>query len=342
MRATWSTVEPLRLDAWNTPTDAFLRPQVGLQIGHPGTHGGFGFERVNRETYYESTHPQEIAFAITHEIVNRMIDAARGPRTSRAALFPQVLAIVTEYIRTRVERRGLHPCEIGLRTYSERIVSRLLDAIKPDDSRGEPPILPRLNRYRATGTTGSVHFKTVRPVQPTHTSHLNYVACHTASWEQAAMFRIEQMAKDGIVDCYARNYRLEFTIPYELYGEPRAYEPDFIVRLRNGVSVVLEIKGAPDAEADAKHQAARRWVQAVNNWRQLGEWAFLVCRDPQQLGNELEGLIAARDARVSEAVAKLRAAAARDVERLRSGGWTQADFARALRDTLGSGEDGPG
>ena len=157
-----------------------------------------------------------------------------------------------------------------------------------------------------------MHFKTVRPVQPTEASHLNYVACHTASWEQAAMFRIEQLAKDQLVECYARNYRLEFNIPYELYGEPRAYEPDFIVRLRNGVSVVLEIKGAPDPDADAKHQAARRWIQAVNNWSRLGEWEFLVCRDPQQLGQGVENLIANRDARVREAAIKLRAEASRD------------------------------
>ena len=32
-----------------------------------------------------------------------------------------------------------------------------------------------------------------------------------------------------------RNDHLEFNIPYELYGEPHAYEPDFIVRLSNGV-----------------------------------------------------------------------------------------------------------
>ena len=156
-------------------------------------------------------------------------------------------------------------------------------------------MLPRLNRYRPIGSTASVHFKTVRPVQPTAASHLNYVACHTTSWEQAAMFQIETLAQDGVVECYARNYRLEFTIPYELYGEPRAYEPDFIVRLRDGVSVVLEIKGAPDADADAKHQAAHRWVEAVNNWGQLGQWAFRVCRDPQQLGRELKSLIEAPD-----------------------------------------------
>ena len=364
-------VEPLRLDPTKTPTAAFVRPQVGYQIGHPGTHGGFGFETVDRQEYYDSTHPQEIAFEIAREIVNRLTEAARAadagqPRPSsgtgrppvtgngggtngrpaprhgsRAALFPQVLAIVQEYVRDRVDRNGLHPCEIGLQTYAEQIVGRLLDAITPDDVRGEPPVLPRLNRYRPIGSTANVHFKTARPVQLTAASHLNYVACHTTSWEQAAMFRIEQLAKDGLVACYARNYRLEFTIPYELYGEPRAYEPDFIIRLRNGLSLVLEIKGTPDPDADAKHQAARRWIHAVNNWNGLGEWEFLVCRDPQQLGHEIERLTAARDKRIRDAAAQLRAAAARDVELLRARGWTQADFAQALRETLGSGEDGP-
>ena len=366
-------VEPTRLDPSHTPTAAFIRPQVGYQIGHPGTHGGFGFETVDRHEYYDSTHPQAIEFEIAREIVNRLTDAAHTPnagppdtetsntsnhhstaagngsarrptssrRGSRAALFPQVLAIVQEYVSKRVDLRGLHPCEIGLQTYAEQVVSRLLDAITPDDAQGEPPVLPRLNRYRPIGSTGSVHFKTVRPVQPTKASHLNYVACHTTSWEQAAMFQIELLAKDGVVECYVRNYRLEFNIPYELYGEPRVYEPDFVVRLRNDVSVVLEIKGAPDADADAKHQAARRWVQAVNNWSQLGEWEFIVCRDPQQLRRQLESLTAARDARIRDAAAKLRQEATRDVQRLRSLGWTQADFAQALRDTLGSGGDGP-
>lgn len=47
------------------------------------------------------------------------------------------------------------------------------------------------------------------------------------------------------------------------------------------------------------------------------------------------------DARVRAAALKLRRQAGRDVERLRSSGWTQADFAQSLRDTLGSGEDPP-
>ena len=54
-----------------------------------------------------------------------------------------------------------------------------------------------------------------------------------------------------------------------------------------------------------------------------------------------ERLSGARDARMGAAATKLRRQAGRDVERLRSSGWKRADFAQALRETLGSGEDGP-
>ena len=42
-------VERTALDPWSTPTAAFVRPQVGYQIGHPGGHGGFGFELMDRK-----------------------------------------------------------------------------------------------------------------------------------------------------------------------------------------------------------------------------------------------------------------------------------------------------
>lgn len=159
----------------------------------------------------------------------------------------------------------------------------MLAAITPDDEQGEPPLLPRLNRYRPIGSTASVRFKTVKPIQATQASHLNFVACDTGSWEQAAAFQLEALAQQHRVICYARNDHLEFNIPYEFYGQARAYEPDFLVRLANGVNLILEIKGQQRAETEAKHQAARRWIQAVNHWGILGHWDFLVCREPQQL-----------------------------------------------------------
>ena len=292
VRCDVSQVERTVLDPWNTPTAAFVRPQVGYQIGHPSGHGGFGFELVDRQTYYDSVHPQTIEFEIAREVTRALTDAAHSNKRhlrseSRSALFPQVLRIVQEYISERVDLNGLHPCEVGLQTYAQRIIGLLITAIKPDDARGETPLLPRLNRYKPIGSTESVHFKTVKPVQATSVSHLNFVACDTGSWEQAAVFQIEKLADEGVIHSYVRNDRLEFNIPYELYGNPHVYEPDFIVRLRNSVHVVLEIKGKLQEDTDAKNQAAKRWVSAVNFWGRLGDWDFLVCRDPQKLGAEL-------------------------------------------------------
>ncbi len=289
-------VERTELNPWNTPTAAFVRPQVGYQVGHPGDHGGFGFELLDRQTYYNSVHPQMIEFEITREVVRELTEAAhpgkeRLRRESRSVLFPQVLKIVQRYIDERVVFNGLHHCEVGLQTYAQRIIGLLIAAIAPDDQKGETPLLPRLNRYKPIGSSANVHFKTVKPVQVTEASHINFVACDTDTWEQAAMFQLEKLAQEGIVFSYVRNDRLEFNIPYEFYGNPQVYEPDFIVRLKNSVHLVLEIKGQSREENEAKHQAARRWVTAVNHWGRLGKWDFLVCRDPQRLGEGIKKII---------------------------------------------------
>ena len=136
-------MERNELDPWSTPTAAFVRPQVGYQIGHPSAHGRFGFELVNRQTYYDSVHPQTIEFEIAREVVRALTDAAhpgteRLRRESRSALFPQVLAIVQRYIRERVEFNGLHPCEVGLQTYAQRIIGLLIAASPPTMTRVKP------------------------------------------------------------------------------------------------------------------------------------------------------------------------------------------------------------
>lgn len=295
IRCDVATMAGIRLDPVATPTAAFVRPQVGYAIGTPGQQAGFGIEMVTRDVYYRETHPQTIAFEIAREVVRQLTDAAhagseRMRKLGRAALFPQVLVMAQDYLRTRVNLNGCHPCEVGLQVYAQRIVGLLVAAIRPDEERGEPPLLPRLNRYRPTGSSASVRFKTVKPVQATQASHLNFVAADTGSWEQAAATQLEMAALQGHVQCYVRNDRLELTVPYEFFRQPRAYEPDFVVRLADGSHLLLEIKGAEPAEVAAKHQAAQRWVTAVNRWGRLGVWRFLACHDPQTLCKTLSNL----------------------------------------------------
>jgi type III restriction enzyme len=94
-------------------------------------------------------------------------------------------------------------------------------------------------------------------------------------------------AKHGLVLYYAKNDHLDLMIPYEYLGGEHNYLPDFLVKMASGVTLLLEIKGQEDNQAKAKHDSARRWISAVNNWGKLGAWALHVCRNPQMLEKEL-------------------------------------------------------
>ena len=160
----------------------------------------------------------------------------------------------------------------------------------PDDSAGESPLLPLLNRYKPIGTTAGVDFKTIRPCFAIPHSHLNQVVTDTKTWESSAAFKLEQLVQRQVVRFYARNDNLGFVIPYEYMHVDHSYEADFLVRLNvpgKDVTVILEIKGYEDDQTMQKHEAAKRWIAAVNNWGKLGAWAFHVCRNPQVLDKEL-------------------------------------------------------
>jgi type III restriction enzyme len=291
-------MEALLIEPNREPTATYLAPQVGIKTGSQSQFATefFGVEQ-NRENYYEQNHLQTIEFEIARYVLEQLIGVNGGVSDqkrrvlrlqSRHQLFPQVYRFVQEYVERKVNFQGSHPCELGLLKYVERIVERLRDGIEPDQSEGEPPLLPVLFKYEPVSSTANVQFLTKRAVFATQRSHINYVVADTQTWESSAAFRLEQ---SRAVTFYARNDHMDFRIPYEYQGIDHNYEPDYLVRLKNDTTLILEIKGYEDDQDKAKHNAAKRWVSAVNNWKQLGRWDFHVCRNPQLLDKELKYLI---------------------------------------------------
>jgi type III restriction enzyme len=288
IKADIDKIERLTLEPCYTPTAVFVKPQVGYQIGHPGLGGGFEFTEQDRQAYYNTVHLQTIKFEISRQILWNLtagteVKIAKLRLQSRHQLFPQIFRLVNDYVNRKVDWRECHPCELGLETYVQRIVERLMAAIEPDDIQGEPPLLPILNRYKPAGSTSEVNFKTTKPCFSTFRSQVNQVVADTASWEQSAAFRLEQAKV-----VYAKNDHLEFGIPYEFLGVNHVFIPDFLVRLKPDLTLILEIKGHEDDQDRAKYQAAKRWVSAVNNWGQMGRWGFHICKDPQLLAKQVE------------------------------------------------------
>lgn len=289
VKAEFSTLERLVIEPEHTPTATFLRI-ITDHIEGGARGGGMGeYVEHNRSEYYARHHLQEIEFEIARQIVATLVGegsqapvrgSAKTRGLARHELFPQVLRIVRRFVGQKVDFRGANPCELGLEKYVRRIKERLLDAIVPDEQEGELPILPILNRYKPLGTTADVDFTTKRIVHGTERSHVNAVVLDS-SWEQTAAFYLEQQ-RDHVF-CYVRNDRPFLLIPYEYEGVQHHFEPDYVLRMKSGKTTVLEMKGEEDDQDRAKHQAARRWITAVNNWGRLGVWDFLVCRDPQVL-----------------------------------------------------------
>jgi len=293
-----ASMERLHIEPHYEPTATFLQATVGYQEG-PGASVSSPFVEQNRQQYYAQTHIQEIEFQIARLIVGRLVGLSSAQPDakqrvlklkSRHQLFPQVLRFVREYVKTKIEFADVNPCELGLEIYAGRMVGFLADAIVPDEAAGESPLLPVLNRYKPFGTSAEVEFTTIRPCRATRNSHVSHVVLDTDTWEASVAFRLEQ-SRD-VVERYVRNDHLGLMIPYEFQGIDHTYQPDFIVRLTNGVNVLLEVKGAEDAKTSAKHHAAQRWVMAVNNAKEHGVWAFHVCRNQNLIGKELRELAA--------------------------------------------------
>lgn len=297
IRCNVAEMEDLAIEPSREPTATYVCATIGYREGS-ASQGSSPVEFINqdRSAYYALTHLQTIKFQIAQLALDHLVGASaraddKETRVlrlqSRHQLFPQVYRFVEEYIATKVDFQGAEPAELGLDRYVRRVAERLRDAIHPDESQGEPPVLPVLNRYKSIGTSADVSFKTTKSCRPTRRSHVNQVVQDTATWEASAAFRLELAADHGLVDYYVRNEGLDFVIRYEYMGIDHGYEPDFLVRLKNGITIVLEIKGMETDQDRAKHNTARRWVEAVNNWGQLGTWTFHVCRNPQMLETEL-------------------------------------------------------
>ena len=90
---------------------------------------------------------------------------------------------------------------------------------------------------------------TTRPCHGTHRSQINQVVLDTQTWERSPVFGWRH---PKLWHTMFENDHLGFGIPYEYTEVPHSYEPDFIVRLKNDVHLILEIKGYEDDQELAK------------------------------------------------------------------------------------------
>ena len=80
---------------------------------------------------------------------------------------------------------------------------------------------------------------------------------------------------------------LGFEIIYVFEGVVRKYYPDFLIKLDNGKTLVLEVKGQEKERDREKRRALAEWIEAVNNCGDFGEW----CNDVSYNVGDIDGII---------------------------------------------------
>jgi type III restriction enzyme len=295
-------VEKLRVEPQVEPTQVVTRTRMGWVPSASTMQTTAGStETLTRGQFYDEHRLQrtgfEIAREITEVIAGGQVSMGAQPKApsqrqeGARLLFPQVLRVVQQYLDTRVEVAPTAMIEeVALAKYRDAVVSRLLAAIEPDTNAGEAPILPRIERFRPTGSTADVQFRTTKATKGTLKSHVSHVVLDSPVWEGAAAYHLEQA--DRVVS-YVKNERLDFEILYDWEGRTLKYVPDFLARVKlddgREVTVIIEVKGMEREQDRAKYAAAEKWVRAVNHHGGFGVWAYLVCKDPNRLGQMLAG-----------------------------------------------------
>jgi type III restriction enzyme len=269
----FGAIEPIRVTPAFDPTDTY----VEFDLGTP--HAGMGGITQNRESAYERFRIQRL----TYKVAAGLIEPYDKPW-----LFPQALEIARRALRPMddggkiVYAPDVDPREICNLRYLTVIRERLGAALRPGE--GPERFLPALDEYQPIGSTDGINYSS--PTDKcvlTSKSHLSHAVVDSGLERKICAV----LDSSESVGSWVKNHRLFLEIPYLYFGTTYRYRPDFIVRLSSGLTVLVEGKGEPDEKDDAKATAAKRWVEAVNTWGELGTWSHVICYDANGLAATL-------------------------------------------------------
>lgn len=276
----WKEVEPLELDPASTPISAELAPALG------GATDFAMVTAIDLEKLPEGFRLQRLVFQATRKVFAEMKHGFSGTNEYLAAqlvrlierfLQSPLLEIPSLFHTDPLRRRILIALNIDL------IVQHFIRHLTEQNVEKLEPVFDEENPIGATGRMRTWY--TTKPCFPSAKSHISHVV-GDSSWEGYAASLFE---RSKLVDAYAKNDHLGLQIQYMWGGSRRRYIPDFVVRLSNGKTLVLEIKGTDSPQNKAKRAALDEWVRAINSSGGFGQWSWAVAFAPGQIDDILAG-----------------------------------------------------
>lgn len=273
----WESLEPLILDPAKTPIAAELAPALG------GAADLSRITKIDLELLAEDFRLQRFIFGAASRAYQHMQGQYQG---TREYLLFQLVKLVEAYLASgkiqipslfhqeEVRRNILYALNMDL------IVSHLLRKLREDNVERLEPVF---DAEQPIGSTAYMRtWYTTKPCDPTRKSQISHVVVD-GTWEKYVADALESSALAEQVLAYAKNDHLGFNVYYLWNGSKRRYIPDYLIRLANGKTLILEVKGEDSSQNKEKRAALDMWVKAVNAKGGFGSFVWDVIFEPAQV-----------------------------------------------------------
>ena len=265
-------VTTLELDASRTAKRADLASVVE---GKPDftTMGAIDLEKLAKKF-----RTQRIIFETARDVYDLM--QANWPG-GKAFLLAQLVRLVEQFIRS--DRINITPAlfvhddlkrRLIITLNMTKVVQHIWEAIRFENTEKLEPVFDRDHPIRSTGDMGTWY--TGKPCEHTVKSHINFCV-YDSAWEASESFELDH---NPAVAAWVKNDHLGFEVLYVYRGVVRKYRPDFLIRLRSGDMLVLEVKGQDSDQDQTKRRFLDEWVNAVNAHGGFGHWTWAVSTTP--------------------------------------------------------------
>jgi type III restriction enzyme len=273
-------VKRLVLDAYQTPMIAELAPMID------GKPDFTKLKEIHLEELARRFRMQRIVFETASEVYDLMAPTWKG---SREYLLAQLVRLVERYIDTgRVvvdpplfneddKRR-----RIVITLNMTKIVQHIWEAIRFENALTLEPVFDTERPIRSTGDM--LPWYSGKACEHTKRSHIN-MCVYDSRWEANESLELD---RNKNVRAWVKNDHIGFEITYSFKGIIHKFRPDYLVRLTNGKTLILEVKGQDDQQQQTKREFLSEWVRAVNRHGGFGEWMADVSRHPKDVLEILE------------------------------------------------------
>jgi len=158
-----------------------------------------------------------------------------------------------------------------------KVAQHIFEAIKFENTEKRTLVFNKEKPIKSTSDMQPWYTK--KPNEWTKKSHISH-AVHDSRWEMSTAYELERNSE---VESWSKNDHIGFEIQYVYNGTVHKYYPDYLIRLVNGITLILEIKGEDSLQNQAKRKALDEWVNAVNEDGRFGTWVWDVAFQPSEV-----------------------------------------------------------